>query len=296
MTFAKRKIDLTFQLGKGAFGEDGSDTVKVSGLRCTASITMGTGHISGQCDLRIWGLSLDIMNRLTILKQDYTYQMSKAANYVLVEAGDENGMSTVFFGGISEAIADFSGTPDTVFQMCAFAGLPGSLKPVAPISYKGPIDAALIFQNIAQSMGRTLENSGVSVSLPDTYLPGDVNAQFQAVKAAAHCQAIIDPLNPVIAIWPLNGVRNGVSVVVSKDTGLVGYPAYVQNGVSMTTLYNPNLYLGGTIKLETLLTPAAGHWMPYLLSHELSAEVPGGPWYTHIECGPLGSDAPIVTG
>lgn len=297
MTFARRKIDITFQLGKGSFGESGADTVKVSGLRCSASITMGTGHVSGELNLRIWGLSLDIMNQLTVLKQDLLNNMSKAANYVTVEAGDDlSGMSIAFYGGISEAYADFSGTPDTSFVLVAYAGLLSSLKPVQPVSYKGSVDAALIMQDIATSMDRTLENGGVSVQLRDVYLPGTAKDQMDSVKRAGNFNAILDPQQPILAIWPLNTVRGGLIPLINKDTGLVGYPTYAQNGISLTTLYLPTLAVGGAIKLETQLTPAAGQWATYLVSHDLEAEVPGGKWFTHIEAGYFGSDAPIVSG
>ena len=33
MTYAKRAIDVTFQLGTGSFGEGGYDTIKITGRR-----------------------------------------------------------------------------------------------------------------------------------------------------------------------------------------------------------------------------------------------------------------------
>jgi hypothetical protein len=295
VTFAKRKIDVTFLLGQGSFGESGADTVKVSGLRCSASITMGTGVAAGELNLRINGLALDIMNRLTVLKQDFNNNMGKAANYVKVEAGDDDaGMSTVFYGGISEARADLSGMPDTSFELVAYIGILDTLKPVPPLSYKGQIDAALVMQDIAASMGRTLENSGVAVQLRDPYFAGTATDQMNAVARAGNFTAMLDPTKQVLAIWPLDGKRQGLIPLINKDTGLVGYPTYAQNGISLTSLYLPGLSPGGLIKIETDLTPAAGQWSTYLVSHDLEAQVPGGRWFTHIEAGYFGSDAPIV--
>ncbi len=295
MTFARRKINVTFQLGKGSFGADGFDTVKVSGLRTSASITMGTGVQAAECNLRVWGLAPDIMNKLTILKQDLTQKMAKAANFVTIEAGDDDsGMSVVFTGGISEARADLSAMPDTSFVLSAYTTLIDALKPVQPISFKGSVDAALVMQTIAASMGRTLENSGVSVQLRDPYFPGTAIDQMNAVKRAGNFNAVADPNKQVLAIWPLNQVRQGLIPLISRDTGMVGYPTYSENGISLTTLYLPGLSPGGAIKVESDLTPASGQWATYLVSHDLEAELPGGRWFTHIECGLFGSDAPLV--
>lgn len=46
MTFAKRRIDLEFQLGLGAFGDGGLDTVRISGLRCSANISKTGGNMA----------------------------------------------------------------------------------------------------------------------------------------------------------------------------------------------------------------------------------------------------------
>lgn len=292
MTFTRRKIDLQFQFGSQATGGEG-DTVSVSGLRCSASITKAGGVSMTELNLRVWGLPLTLMNRLTILNQLLTQNRH---NTITVSAGDEqSGMAVAFVGTIVEAWADMQSAPDTSFVVRANTGLLDAVKPVPATSYSGSVDAALVLAGIAAQMTppRTIENSGVNVQIRDPYLPGTLRDQALAIQRAADCYMLIDDTADVIAIWPKDGVRGGEVPLISKDTGMVGYPTYTQSGISLTTLYNPSITFGGSIKVESILTPAAGFWTPNYVGHDLDAEVPGGKWYTHIEASLYGQTVAI---
>lgn len=293
MTLTTRRINLTFTLGEGSFGEDGADTVEVKGLRTSATITKAGGVSMSQLELRVWGLRLDVMKRLTVLNK-LAYEQERANN-VTVEAGDdENGMGVVFSGTIKEAWADGSNPPEIAFVVSAFTGGLDAVRPVTPTSFKGPVAVDTLMASIGAQMvpPRSLENNGVQTKLESPYLPGTLRDQALAVARAARCNMLID--DNVIAIWPLGQTRAGLTLSISPETGLVGYPQFTQNGIAFSTLFTPSLSFGQQIEMISAFEAANGQWSIAAVQHNLDAELPGGQWFTRVECGLLGRAAPII--
>jgi hypothetical protein len=293
MALTHRRIDLTFQLGKGDFGEQGIDTVTLSGLKCSATISRAGGVSMTECSLRVFGMPLNVMNKLTVLNK-LRYQ-DQRFNQVTVSAGDDkSGMSVVFVGVISEAWIDASAAPDVSFVVVAQTGLLDLVKPVPPTSYDGSVDVATVISGIAAQMvpPRQLENSGVSVRIANPYLVGTLIDQLRTVARAADINCIVD--DSVVAIWP-NGAARGARVpLISADTGMIGYPLTTQNGIQVSTLYDPSLAFGLQIHVQSSLTPANGGWTIASVTHDLETETPNGKWQTRVECGLLGQTVPIV--
>lgn len=291
MSFVTRKINLTFSLGTGSFGAGGADTVEITGLRTSCSISKAGGVSMSTLDLRVWGMPLDTMQKLTVLNK-LAYSQERD-NKVTVSAGDdETGLAVVFTGTIKEAWADATGAPDIVFVVSAFTGLLDAIKPVAPTSFNGSVDVATVMAGIAAQMGLALENSGVQTQIDSPYLPGTLRDQANAVARAARCNIVID--DKVIAIWPMGQARGSLVLDISADSGMVGYPQFTQNGIALQLLFAPSLIFGQTIKVTSALGAANGSWTVANVVHNLDAELPGGQWFTHIECGLLNHEAPII--
>jgi len=292
MVFSTKKIDVTFRLGKGTFGESGFNTVKVSGLRCSANITSGDSVTTADLELRIYGLSQSISNSLTILGQDYSQRLSKSVNFVTIEAGDGTGMAIVFDGGIIEAWADLSNPPENFFYVQATTALVDHFKASEPTVFEN-VNSALLMQTLAAKMDppRSLENSGVNgIVLRNVVLHGSIYEQIKDARLMADINAIADPSKNVLAIWPRDGTRGDLIPLVSADTGMIASPAFTQFGVQASTLYNPLIRAGGKVAVKSVVQPATGTWYVYLVSHDLETETPGGKWHTHFEA----SHAPEV--
>lgn len=285
MAFSKRKISLQFQLGQGDFGEAGMDTVTLDDLRCSVNIVRaGIGY--AQADITVYGMKLDLMNKLTVT-QKFFFE-NQRYNQVIVSAGDElSGMAMCFGGTIMEAWADGRQAPDVAFYVSAQSGMFELMKPVPPVSFRGSVDAALVLSGIAEQMGYTFENSGVSAVLNDPYKPGTPKSQIASICRDIDCQSDIDDAARVVAVWPKDKARGAQSVRIAPDSGLVGYPSFTQGGVQFSTLYNPNLVFGAPVDLESQFKTANGQWKVYQLAHRLESEVPGGQWFTDVECSYL---------
>ncbi len=291
MSFVHRIIRLTFRLGEGTFGEDGSNQVVVGGLRVRAKVEKAGGASMGKLNAQIYGLTFSLMNRLSTLGMAPN---RIRRNTVLLEAGDaDKGVSAVFDGTISNAWADFAGMPNVVFNIDAQAGLFEAVKPLAPSSFPGTADAAIIMAGLAEQEGLAFENSGVSVLLSNPYFYGSPRNQMKACADAAGIEWVID--NRTLAIWPKLASRGGLIPLVSSATGMIGYPTFTSRGIFVRSLFNRDITFGGRIKVQSALPQANQEWIVYKLDYDLESEVPGGQWVTNAQCAPPGF-APVVEG
>lgn len=279
MSFSKKRIDVTLSLGKGAFGEEKGPDVTFTGLRVQATIIAPGGGAMSRAQVRIFGLPLDVIKQMTSIA--VINGALRAKNSMLISAGsDEDGMTTVYSGSIEQAWGDFHGIPDVALNVIGLSGLSALVKPVGARSYLGSVSVAVICQDIAKSMGMAFENNNVAVQLSNPYFPGTDLMQLRSCTQAAGISYIID--RDVLAIWPKNGARSGDPVKISKDTGLVGYPAFTGSGVGITTVFNPAIKAGGYVFLETGLEVANGRWLVPSVAHSLESETPGGQWFSQV--------------
>jgi hypothetical protein len=133
-------------------------------------------------------------------------------------------------------------------------------------------------QSLATQMGLSFENSGVDVKLSFPYFYGSARNQAFFVAYHAGINWIID--NRTLAIWPAGGARGGQVPEVSPATGMVGYPAFVDQGIQVTTLFNPSIGYGSKVHVKSSILPPTGNWAVYSLDHDLEANMPGGKWFT----------------
>lgn len=281
MSLLERKMAITFTLGEGAFGESGhpdDNTVTLSGQRMIAKIVKAGGNSMGTASLDIFGMTPSVMNRLSTLGMAITLVRR---NTVAVLAGDDDvGLGLVFEGTITDAWVDTQSAPEVSFHVEAHTGLIEAVKPVPAVSYTGSTDVATIMSSIATQMGRTFENNGVNVKLQSPYYWGSARSQAQDVANHANIEWVLD--NNKLAIWPKGGFRGGAAPLISPQTGMINSPAFTSKGISVATLFNPSIGFGSKIVVDSFLVPARGEWIVYSLDHDLSANAPGGPWFTRI--------------
>jgi hypothetical protein len=236
----------------------------------------------GAIQLRVLGLTKSMMNQLTVIGP---INQVKPKNEVLLAAGDENGMTSVFQGTIFSAWADYGGMPDVPFNIIAYAGLGLAVKPMNASSYPGTASVADIMSKIAANAGLAFLNSGVATQLINPYFSG---AALQQIKACARAAKINHKIEfGKLTIWPQGQAITGGEVpLISPETGMVGYPALSSQGMTVKTLFVPNIILGGAIQVKSSLQMANGNFNVFNYVHNLSSEVPGGPWFTTIDCYP----------
>lgn len=291
MTLRRRRIDVTFQLGPTTSASDptvttnptfaeGGNTVTLQNHRASATIKQAGAASMAEAQVRIYGMTPSLMNQLSTLGR---VRLAQARNTISVSAGnDEDGMAVVFQGTITTAWADFKSAPEVPFHVLAQSGMAAALTIVPAASFTGAADVATLMSGFATQMGFAFENNGVTARLASPYFPGALLRQAQSCAQAAGIDMVIE--NNVLAIMPRGVARGGQIPLLSPSTGMVGYPSFTGNGIGVQCEYNPNVTFHGLIQVESDLPPANGRWRIINLLHDISAETPGGPWFSFMEC------------
>jgi hypothetical protein len=293
MSFLRRKINLTFRLGRDTngvqytFTEGDFDTVTVEGLRIQATIANAGPPSMGQASIVVHGLTSSLQNQLSSVTRLNDGQIATRFAQMVVEAGDDTGMSTIFQGQVSLAQIDASGAPDIRLNVAAHAGLYEAVKTAAPMSFPGVADVATIMQNLATQNGYAFENSGVKTQLWTPYFHGSPRQQMEACAAAANINWALD--SGTLAIWPKGASRNAELPLISTSTGMIGYPSNQGLGGSITvkTLFNPQLIIGRPCQVQSSLPFANGNFVMFQVSHDLESETPNGLWETSFTGSPF---------
>jgi hypothetical protein len=302
MTLVKRVITLEFQLGLGAnFGDSGSDTIEVKGVRTSVTLNQAGGRAMTSADIKVYGLPLDVMNQLTILGAPLD---DSKHNTVIISAGDAGGpLSVVFAGTIMEAWVDARNAPEICLIVGAKDGALLALRPTIPVSFKGTVDVATIVSYIAEVANMGFQNNGVSVQTTSPYYPNTVLSQLQDLADHYDFNAVVETAggdananSSKIIIWPKGTARPSSVPMLSRATGLIGYPMHTQQGIELETLFNPAIVFGGDVMVESDLKPANGRWNVFQISHDLESETPNGKWFTSINCTVFGSNPLGIAG
>jgi hypothetical protein len=307
MTFAIRRLQVQLQLNGTTFDSSGNDTLTIEGLRMTCTVTAYSGaggSFQSNVQISIRGMLASDMSKLSTLGFASSVYKQNAIN---VYAGDDNaGMSLIFSGGIMSCNIDYNQMPDVSVEIVAFATANGQFSKIAASSFKGSVSAASMLQAICASATPPINfvNNGVTAKLENHAVAGTAEDQIREICKAVNCYRVLTPGNPqTLTIWPQGATIDDTVLDVNAENGMVGYPMYNVRGLDVVCEFNPNIRTGTQVKLSTSIAPppaipgsaaalrassfggvpgASGTYKVYSVVHDLSSEVPGGPWFTHI--------------
>ena len=286
LNLAKKHLDLMFQLGTGSFGETGFNTLTITGLRASVSISKAGGNFLSEMNLRVWGMTQEVMNQLSGTGQDI---VSQRRNIITVSAyADGQTPAIVFQGIINQCWPDYSAAPDVALAVSAQSVIFQALTPHAPSSFPTGVNVATFLANVATLIGYTFTNNGVNTQLPASYFTGSLPAQAFTCAKHANIRMVFD--DGQLAIWPPNGTRlmpDDTQIIISRETGMINYPAWAQGGIMLRSIFNPAVKFGYTIVVQSDITPANGEWSIFNLNMVLESEMPGGKWEMAIQANKL---------
>ena len=282
MSFVEREIDFVISIAQGATGEQPGQDVTLSGYRSRVSIDQYGGASMGHARISIYGVPLDLMKRLTTIGP--VAAQIRAKNQIKVLAGNQkDGMSTVFTGTIWTAWTDFHGMPDVCLQIDAYSALSAATEPATTTSFQGTVSIHNIMQVLAKKAGLQLQDSGVTGSLSNPAFNGSAMDQIAACADAANIN--YSPWLGKLLIWPRSGHLTIEPVTVSPTTGMIGYPSFSSQFVVVDSEFLPTMTVGGRMEIKgsQLGAMVDGTWVAAVVQHSISAQLPGGPWFTHTE-------------
>ena len=288
MAFAQKKINVSFSLANGNF-QGGGNSATLTGLRVSARLSAPGGIAMTAAEAAIYGLPLSMMNQLSTVG---TQLDLIGKNTISIEAGDDTtGMFLIFKGTIIDAFVDAQAMPQVAFRVTAQAGAFEAAMTTPPISQEGTADVSSLMSQVAGAMGFQFENNGVSLKVTNPYLHGSPRSMAAQLAQMAGVEWVIE--RDTLAIWPPGQTRQGGNVLISPQTGMVGYPMFNQGGVLVRTLYNPALKYGGQITIQSDITPACGNWAIANMEVDIEAQTPRGKWFALLFATPIGpADVP----
>ena len=276
MAFTKKEISVTVKTP--------SQSYTFQGLRTSVHMEDFGGPTLKSAEIHIFGVAKDSL--LALSSYQPQSPLFNQQTTVEVYAGDaKNGMQFAFGGMVMAAWADMVGIPNTALQIVALGQPIAAAKPTAPTTFPGDVDVTQVMQTISGLMGLTLHsNLDKPIILRKPYFWGTPYEQMLQCADAAHVSTrlfISAGGGGWLSIWPVNGSNGSVTVEVSPATGLVGYPAFDGKSVAVTTLYNPLLKFGSTIKVTTDLGPANGTFIANAgVLHHIESYTYNGAWFT----------------
>ena len=277
----KKVIRTTITLLEDIFDESGSNVLIAEGLRTSAMIRFGGGAIMPMAEVVIYGLSFQVMRKLTRIRWR---DMSSMMNQVRIEAGEQNeDLLTVFEGNITDAIIDTMQAPEIGLRISGMAGIREAYSPVSPTSYPGEKSVVSAIREIAASMGYSFENSGVpeSLTMRDVTLVETSLNKIRRLCASYQIDLYVE--NYLIAIAPQGAPRAIYMSVVSPSNGLIGYPTPTIRGVDFRCLWTPEIRYGGLVRIkDSLIETVNGDWRVFGVMSHLETERPNGQWFSHV--------------
>lgn len=288
MSFTAKQLRVTLILAGAntVFPGTNSNTLIVDRLRVSAQI-QAVARLATQCELRIFGMRQQDMSALTVVWANPPIVLD---HIVIVEAnntGRDDGWVQVFKGTIVEAQPDYRSQPDVSFSILAVTGYFVKVNPVPPTSYPEQADIGAIASDIVGRMGPpwtlTVVDAANDVVLSNSYFSGTLWDQLAQACQAANCDFYVQ--GDEILITPNGLPRDSIpSVVLSPESGLVGYPMFERSGLNVSAEFDPAFQCGSALDIQSSVPNATGRWFPYSMFHELESEMPGGRWFTTMQC------------
>ena len=312
MGFVKRHLKYVIKLNSGSFDlpinsketfDDGSTVLTLDGLRSVASIQTVQGGLSpfvGRGLIQLWGMKPSNMAKLSTLGFDIA-RMGKNALWVFAYNGDDSSNATqVFAGTIQTARLNYNAMPDVLLELDCYGAGDQQTQAIPGTSVQGDGDVATMLQGICAACNPpvTFVNKGVTAKLVNHAVGGSAFDQIDDICRAA--PGIAYTLQGgVLTIWNANETIDGVSVDTGPDLGMVGYPEYNRMGFDITTQFNPEVQVGRFLNLKASQAPNAvsvpgipsSNLFILMAEHELSSEMPDGPWFTHAHVSAAGVTA-----
>lgn len=301
MSFTKRHLQYIIQLNSGSFDlpgnaketfDNGADTLNLDGFRSVASIQTVQGGLSpfvGRGLIQLWGMNPADMAKLSTLGLDIA-RINKNALWVFAyDEGDSANAIQVFAGTIHQARLNYNAMPDVLLELDCYGAGDQQTQTVPGTSVQGDGDVATMLQGICAACDPpvTLVNKGVSVSISNPAYAGSAEQQIRNICLDSGTAYTLQ--GGTLTIWDGNQNIDGVTIDTGPDLGMIGYPEYSMMGFDVAMEFNPEVQVGRFMNLKASQAPNAtpvpgipsSNLFIRMVEHELSSEMPDGPWFTH---------------
>ena len=265
-------------MAEGQFS-NGANQVTVQGLPTSVEIQKQGGDERPSCTVTIGNLNIDVVKQLTTLS---FRPLQRFKNQITINAGEVGKqLQTIFIGDFDNAYGDFQNAPTMNLMVKAIAAQHGALMATPATSVDGTEQVSKLMEQWAVEAGYTLQNNGVNVSVKNSVYRGSPVDKAKALAREVNIDLIID--DGKFIITPAGKAVEGNAVLVDPQHGLLGYPAFNNDGIEFNMIFDPNLKIGGLVKIESIVPRASGTWKVTKINTKLEAYIPtGGSWNSSV--------------
>ena len=275
--FSVKTVRITIQLRKGEF-DNGGNTIIIEGLPVSVTVTKQGGEAKNKASVTVDNLKLETATQLTTLafKRLETYN-----NVIQIDAGSQGAeLSTIFIGEITSAVP-VMGDNKLSLKIEALAGYYPALIPSTPTSVQENTTVEKLMKQFADEAGYSFENKGITASIANSVFVGSPVEKAKTLARQADVDLLID--DNKFTIQPFEAPKEGQIPLLSKGTGLIGYPSFSNEGINCKSVFNDKLKVGSYFKLESVLPHASGEWQITKVEHRLEAYTPNsGTWESDV--------------
>lgn len=248
-----------------------------SGLHMSVTIDKYANVLQNEATIRI--INLSRQNRNFLITQTSPFILTAQRKRVIISAGRKSyGLSKVFEGDIVSCSP--SQPPDIELTIkaktCAF-----TQSDLIAASYEQPVPASQIAADVAQNMGLNLTYEADDKNVSGYNFSGSKSEQVKSLQDIGFVDVFVDD-DKLVVKNKSEGVGER-TVIVNKNSGMIGIPELNENGVKIKYLFDPAVTLGGTLSASSALNPAVnGDYIIYKLSYDLSNH--NESFYNSAEC------------
>lgn len=291
-------------------GSDGGEGLDVSELRVQFSIVKGSIQTVNVADITIFNPSMDTVHRV---RDEFTR--------VVLTAGYPGNAGVIFDGNIRWKRYGRESQTDTYLHLQAAEGDEGMNFGVvshtlnAGYTKEDEYEAALISMRDYGITGGPKPTYSQQKSARGKVLFGSVKEWMREHSKSTY--ATVSVQGTQLQVVSMLAYLPGEAVVLTSETGLIGFPQLTFNGVQARCLLNPAITINGRVQIDqksiqdialsqgflasarqagdrSILTPAAdGFYKVVAIQH--IGDTRGNEWYTDIVCVNLdGTMTPIT--
>ena len=277
-SFTNKTIQVVMAMAEGVF-QNGANQITVEGLPTTVDIQKQGGDERPSCTVTIGNLNIDVVKQLTTLS---FRPLQRFKNQITVNAGEVGKqLQTIFIGDFENAYGEFQNAPTMNLMVKAISAQHGALMATPATSVDGTEQVAKLMEQWAVEAGCTLENKGVNASVKNVVYRGSPVDKAKTLARDVGIDLIID--DGKFIITPNGQAVDGNAVLIDPKHGLLGYPAFSNDGIEFNMIFDPNVKIGGLVKIESVVPRASGIWKVTKITTKLEAYVPnGGSWNSSV--------------
>lgn len=277
-SFVNRTIQVVMAMAEGVF-QNGANQITVEGLPTSVELNKQGGDERPSCTVTISNLNIDVVKQLTTLS---FRPLQRFKNQITVNVGEVGKqLQTVFVGDFDNAYGEFSSAPTMNLIVKAISAQHGALMATPATSILGTEQVAKLMEQWAIEAGCTLQNNGVNASVKNAVYRGSPVEKAQTLARDVGIDLIID--DGKFTITPANVAIDGNAVLVDPKHGLLGYPSFSNDGIEFNMIFDPNIKVGGLVKIESVVPRASGIWKVVKVDSHLEAYIPNsGQWTSSV--------------